>query len=100
MMNQILELYARCGRSLINSGVKEAVLPISETENAINLFRDNKLIVLGGDLYKNTLENHFESIYADWFYNGNNIYDSADEAKQYLANFQNQDVFVSFILKG
>lgn len=100
MVGNVLELYARCGKSLLKNGVCEAVLPISETENAVSLFYENNLLILGGDLYKETTFNSFKFIYETWYYEGFNVKESVEEALKYLKNFQNQHIFVVFILKN
>lgn len=52
MINKILELYARCGKSLIDNGLTEAVLPIHMANDALELFANSGWLVLGGDVYR------------------------------------------------
>lgn len=99
MLGQILELYSRCGESLIDNGLKEAVLPISEAYFACDLFMQNHLIVLGGDLYAKNSSGGFDCFYADWFYSGVSSIDSIQEARTYLAQFEDKRLYVSFVLK-
>jgi hypothetical protein len=51
-ISRILELYARSGRSLEDMGLKEAALDLSEAGQALDLFAGQKLLVLGGDVYR------------------------------------------------
>lgn len=99
MFIQILELYARCGESLKNNGLMDAVLPIHETAYALDLFVQNHLLVLGGDLYTKNESGNFESFYADWFYDGLDRVDSVQTARDYLSQFATKNIFVSFTLK-
>lgn len=98
MINQITEIYARSGESLINQGIKEGVLPISEVENFLILLNQSKFIILGGDVYKKTPAN-FEYTYENWFYNGQDSKESIIIAREYLSRFLDKNIFVSFILK-
>ena len=47
MTNKILELYARCGKSLLDNGIHDAVLPMSVANEALALFAEAKWVVLG-----------------------------------------------------
>lgn len=99
MINQITEIYARSGKSLINQGIKEGVLPISEVDNFLSILGKSKFIILGGDIYKKTPVN-FEHTYENWFYNGQDSEESIIIAKEYLSRFlEDENLFISFILK-
>lgn len=99
MLGQILELYSRCGESLIGNGLKEAVLPISDAYFACDLFMQNHLIVLGGDLYIKNTTGGFDCFYANWFYSGVSSMASIQEARAYLTQFKGRKLYVSFVLK-
>lgn len=98
MINQITEIYARSGESLINQGIKEAVLPISEVENFLRILDQSGFIILGGDIYKKTPVD-FEYTYENWFYNEQDSKESIVIAKEYLSRFLDENIFISFILK-
>ncbi len=99
MLSHVFELYSSKGESLIDIGINEAVLPIEYIKKALDLFFENNLLVLGGDLYiKNSL-GCFENFYADWFYDGSDCFESVEKAKGYLDRFKSERVYVSFIVK-
>ncbi|QFG76705.1 hypothetical protein DMB90_11035 [Raoultella planticola] len=52
MINKILELYARCGKSLLDNGLNDAVLPMSAANEILDLFTEANWTVLGGDVYQ------------------------------------------------
>lgn len=99
MLSQILELYSRRGESLKKIGIDEAVLPICEINNALNLFMQNEILILGGDLYIKSDSDNFENLYADWFYEGVNYSESILDAKNYLSRFEDGNIYVSFVFK-
>lgn len=98
MMTQLLNLYAQYGESLSDFGISEAVLPISETFNVLELFAENNLIVLGGDLYLKNADQTFESNYIDWFYEGSSSTESIKIAREFLSKYIHTQLYVSFIL--
>lgn len=98
-MNNLLELYARCGKTLLDIGINEAALPISKIDEAINLFNKNNLLILGGDIYKKGSKGGFEFIYANWSYDSNDIQESILVARDYLEKFKEQDFYVVFVIK-
>jgi hypothetical protein len=100
MISQILELYARCGQSLSNSGLDEAVLPLSEAEHALNLFAEKGWIILGGDVYQCNQRGGMDNFYADWFCSSTNYLDSIDFAKSHLSKLIGNNLFVSFTIKN
>lgn len=99
MIALILELYSRCGISLREQGVNEGVLPIITYDYVIELFSKNKLLILGGDLYKKDVDGNLINIYANWYYDDGNVDESAEQARSYLSQFLNKDLYVSYILK-
>ncbi|HDL7751890.1 TPA: hypothetical protein PXP51_004344 [Yersinia enterocolitica] len=100
MISQILELYARCGRSLSNNGLDEAVLPLSEAEYALNLFAEKGWIILGGDVYQCNQSGEMDDFYADWFYSSTNCIESIAHAKSHLSKLVGDNLFVSFTIKN
>ena len=98
MLIQLFELYAKDGVSLSDQGINEAVLPINLTSKVLGLFKENKILVLGGDLYKKKNDGIMQYIEIDWFYSGNDYIESIENAKDFLAEYDNTDYFVSYIL--
>jgi len=99
MISKILELYSRCGKSLLNSGLNDAVLPLSVANEALVLFAEAKWLVLGGDvyLYEN---NEMRNFYADWYCNLTSSSESCDYAKEHLGKLSNENIYVSFTIKN
>ncbi len=100
MISLILELYARCGQSLSANGLDEAVLPLSEAENALNLFAEKGWLILGGDVYQCNQTGEMENFYADWFCSSTNHLESIDFARNHLSQLADDNLFVSFIIKN
>ena len=98
-MNPILELYSRLGESLKSMGIEESVLPMSAANSALDIYEANNNLVLGGDIYIKKSSGSFELLYANWFYEGDNIEDSINKARGYLKQFNGKDLYVSFVLK-
>jgi hypothetical protein len=98
-VSEILELYSRCGRSLINNGLKEAALPLSEAAHALDLFFEHQWVVLGGDIYKEGVEGRMESTYENWFYEGGDPKESAVVARNYLSSFTSGSLSVVFVVE-
>ena len=99
MINEILELYARCGKSLLNNGVVDAVLPLSVTDDALTLFTKAKWVVLGGDVYQ--YENsEMRNVYADWYCNLTSSSESCAYAKEHLSKLKQANIYVSFTIKS
>jgi hypothetical protein len=97
-VSKILELYARCGQSLMGNGLCEAALPLSETSNALRLFELQRWRVLGGDIYMKTDSGELESIYENWFYEGSSSADSISAARDFIDSLMNRSVYVVFVL--
>lgn len=98
MINKILELYARCGKSLLDNGVNDAVLPLSVANEALDLFAESKWVVLGGDVYK--YENYeIKNFYADWYCNLAVPSESCDYAKEHLQKIIGDNIYISFTIK-
>jgi hypothetical protein len=99
-ISKILELYARCGRSLAEKGLHEAALPLSEASTALTLFAQQRWLVLGGDVYTQTDSGQFESTYENWFYEGKNAEDSVSVARHFMDGLAGRGVHVVFVLEG
>lgn len=100
MIEQIFELYARCGTSLKDNGINEAVLPVNESEYALELFLKSGLLILGGDVYEKNSSGNITYAYASWFYDGINVLSSVEEARNYLNQFSDTNLLVSFVVKN
>ncbi|MBS0883756.1 hypothetical protein JK231_24525 [Pantoea sp. JGM49] len=99
MINKILELYARCGKSLLDKGVNDAVLPLSVASEALDLFAESKWVVLGGDVYKYE-NNEIKNFYADWHCNLAVPSESCVYAKEHLQKITNDNIYISFTIKS
>ena len=94
----ILELYARVGRSLQGNGLKEAALPAADGEAALRLFAYEKWRVLGGDVYKLTARNELEPTYENWAYQGEDIDESIEVASDFVRGLVSRPVFIVFVI--
>ncbi len=47
MLNEIFEIYSRQGESLIGIGIREAALPVPTAIDILNLFINERILVLG-----------------------------------------------------
>lgn len=99
MINKILELYSRCGKSLLNNGLNDAVLPMSVANQALELFLEAKWTVLGGDVYQYE-DNKMKNFYADWYCNLTDSSDSCDYAKEHLSKLKGDNIYISFTIKS
>jgi hypothetical protein len=97
-VSKILELYACSGRSLIENGLNEAALPLAIAETALDLFVSERWRVLGGDVYQLTEDDRFESTYEDWFYEGENVSESIEVARDFISNLGSRPVYIVFVL--
>jgi hypothetical protein len=98
-LSKILELYARSGRSLIDNGLSEAVLPVAVADAALELFSQQRWRVLGGDVYHLTAEGMFEPTYENWFYEGKSVEESIGIAHNFIDRLTGQSMFVVFVIK-
>lgn len=94
----ILELYARVGRSLQANGLNEAALPAIDSEAALRLFAYEKWRVLGGDVYKMTDRNELEPTYENWSYEGVDVNESIDVASAFIRGLASGPVFIVFVI--
>lgn len=99
MINKILELYARCGKSLLDKGVDDAVLPLSVVYEVLELFSEAKWTVLGGDVYQYE-NNNMKNFYADWYCNLISPSESCDYAKEHLSTLRGDNIYISFTIKN
>ncbi|WP_392562370.1 Imm40 family immunity protein [Orbus sturtevantii] len=100
MINQIFELYARCGNSLKSIGINEAVLPINEIEYALELFLKTNLLILGGDIYEKDTSGNIVYAYASWSYDGTSVLSGIEESRSYLNQFTDNKLLVSFVIQN
>lgn len=100
MIEQIFELYARCGNSLKDNGINEAALPLNGVEYALELFLKSGLLILGGDVYEKDSSGNITYAYASWSYDGTNVLNSVEEARNYLNQFSDTKLLVSFVVKN
>lgn len=100
MLQELFALYAEHGKSLIDIGTHEAVLPIEIAKDNINLFERNNLIILGGDIYEKDINGKFKYIYETWSYDKMNLNESASEALRYFKFFSGdkRKLFVSIVV--
>jgi len=97
-VSKILELHSRNGRSLVEIGLNEAALPLAAAKAALDLFALERWCVLGGDVYQFTEDDRFESIYEDWFYEGENVDESVDVARNFISSLGFRPVYIVFVL--
>lgn len=83
MLNEIFEIYSRQGESLTGIGIREAALPVPAAIDILNLFINERILVLGGDIYIKK-DNYFYQIYNNWYYEGSNLFNSIDKAMHYF----------------
>lgn len=83
MLNEIFEIYSRQGESLTGIGIREAALPVPAAIDILNLFINERILVLGGDIYIKK-DNYFYQIYDNWYYKGSNLFNSIDKAMHYF----------------
>lgn len=83
MLNEIFEIYSRQGESLTGIGIREAALPVPAAIDILNLFINERILVLGGDIYIKK-DNYFYQIYDNWYYEGSNLFNSIDKAMHYF----------------
>lgn len=98
MINKILELYSRYGKSLLDDGIHDAVLPISVANEALELFAQAKWTVLGGDVYQHE-NNEMRNFYADWYCNLSASSESCDYARNHLGNLKGENIYISFTIQ-
>lgn len=99
MVNKVLELYSRCGISLLNKGVIDAALPLSVTDEVLTLFFEAEWVVLGGDVYQ--CENdEMKNFHADWYCGFSTSYESCEHAKLHLSRLKGENIYVSFSIKS
>lgn len=99
MINKILELYSRYGKSLLDKGIGDAALPISVVDQALDLFSESHWVILGGDVYK-CEDNSMNNIYADWHCNLSDSSGSCNYAKEHLQKLNCENIYVSFTIKN
>ncbi|WP_405471076.1 Imm40 family immunity protein (plasmid) [Morganella morganii] len=99
MVNKILELYSRCGKSLLDNGLNDAALPMYVTDQALELFVEAKWVVLGGDVYQYE-DNKMKNLYADWYCNFIASADSCNYAKEHLSKLKGDNIYISFTIKN
>lgn len=51
MLNEIFEIYSRQGESLTGIGIREAALPVPAAIDILNLFINERILVLGGEIF-------------------------------------------------
>ncbi|MBG9184018.1 hypothetical protein HNT85_10715, partial [Neisseria meningitidis] len=73
MLNEIFEIYSRQGESLIGIGIRKAALPVPIAIDILNLFINERILVLGGDIYIKK-DNYFYQTYDNWYYEGSNLF--------------------------
>lgn len=99
MVNKILELYSRCGKSLLEYGIHDAALPISVANKALEIFEDAKWTVLGGDVYQ-FKNDEMINFYADWYCNSKIPSESCDYAREHLTKLKGENIYISFTIKN
>ena len=96
-MNRILDLCSHLGESLRGNGIDNFAFPMREVDSILELYKTNRVLILGGDIYIKTSCKNFAPFYANWFYEGNDIEDSIIKAKDYLRIFKGKDLYVWFV---
>lgn len=91
-MNRILDLCSHLGESLRGNGIENFAFPIHEVDSVLEVYRTNRVLILGGDIYiKNSSENFAP------FYEGSSAEDSIIKAQDYLRIFKGKDLYVCFV---
>lgn len=96
-MNRILDLCSHLGESLKGNGIENFAFPMREVDSILELYKTNRVLVLGGDIYIKNSSEDFAPFYGNWFYEGDNVEDSIIEAKDYLRMFKGKDLYVCFV---
>lgn len=97
-VSKILELYARDGRSFVENGLSEAALPLADADVALELFRQHRWRVLGGDIYQLAEDGRFVSTYEDWFYAGKSVDESVAVARDFMCSLAGWPVYIVFVV--
>ncbi len=96
MIGRLLELYARCGESLLENGINNAVLPLHAIRDLLEIATNMELQILGGDIYTKTNEGLFEYTYESWSFSEDNPLKSIGYASTFLDKFSQQSIYVEF----
>jgi hypothetical protein len=95
---KILDLYAQSGKSLIDSGLNEAALPVSDAGAALELFGQQRWRVLGGDIYDLTDSGRLVSTCEYWFYEGKSVEESIVVARDFIDCLAGRSVYIVFVV--
>ncbi|WP_182407611.1 Imm40 family immunity protein [Psychrobacter sp. GP33] len=96
-MNRILDLCSHLGESLRGNGIENFAFPMREVDSILELYKTNRVLILGGDIYIKNLSENFVPFYENWFYEGNNVEDSIIKAQDYIRMFKGKDLYVCFV---
>ena len=97
-MNELINIYINYGISLFEEGEDTVIIPINFSISIVSILESLNLFILGGDIYRKN-DDKFEHIYDNWYYEGNFQSESIRSARKYLENLNDQNLYVSFVIK-
>ncbi|WP_319923013.1 Imm40 family immunity protein, partial [Moraxella catarrhalis] len=72
MNKKILDFYIKVGSNLESKGINEFVMPLELIQDFFVLCNDEKILILGGDIYEKLQDGQFVATYDNWYYEGYN----------------------------
>ena len=100
MNKKILDFYIKVGSNLESKGINEFVMPLELIQDFFVLCNDEKILILGGDIYEKLQDGQFVATYDNWYYEGYNFSESIEMANIYLNKLNEENLYVSFILNN
>lgn len=97
-MNELINIYINYGASLFEEGEDTVIIPINFSISIVSILESLNLFILGGDIYRKN-DDKFENTYDNWYYEGNFQSESIRSARKYLENLNDQNLYVSFVIK-
>ncbi|ARB67592.1 hypothetical protein C0145_08815 [Moraxella catarrhalis] len=97
---KILDFYIKVGSNLESKGINEFVMPLELIQDFFVLCNDEKILILGGDIYEKLQDGQFVATYDNWYYEGYNFSESIEMANIYLNKLNEENLYVSFILNN
>ena len=97
-MNELINIYINYGVSLFEEGEDTVIIPINFSISIVSILESLNLFILGGDIYRKN-DDKFENTYDNWYYEENFQSESIRSARKYLENLNDQNLYVSFVIK-
>lgn len=98
MNKKASDFYEKNGYSLKDQGINEFLIPLCLIKDFFVLCREEKYLILGGDIYKKIQDSEFIATYDSWYYEEFNYLESIEIAEIYIDKLTDDDLYVSFIL--